>query len=217
MKRLIALFEEYADNAQAPVMEAYMKGVSPFLGIKKPIRARITKDLMKDFLKDEELDPFEFVKLLWSKPYREFHYFAMEYAEKKKLHKRLESIDLFEWMIINKSWWDTVDFIASHLVGKYFKEHPEMEVRKTDEWIVSSNMWLNRTAMIYQIFYKEKTNEEILVKSILNHISSKEFFHRKAMGWALRQYAKVNPTFVKNFVQTNSFSGLTAREALKHF
>lgn len=217
MKRLFALFEEHADKSQAPAMEAYMKGVSPFLGIKKPVRTKITKDVMKEFIADDELNPVEFVKLLWSKPYREFHYFAMEYAEKKKLFKQHDSIALFEWMIAEKSWWDTVDFIATHLVAKYFKEFREEEEKNTDRWISSENMWLNRTAMIYQIFYKEKTNEEILVKAILTHISSKEFFHRKAMGWALRQYAKVNPKFVKNFVQTNEFSGLTVREALKHF
>lgn len=217
LKALITLFEEHADKRQAPAMEAYMKGISPFLGIKKPIRAAVSKELMSTLVKSGDLNDIEFVRSLWLKPYREYHYFAMEFAEKKKLFKQEEAIVLFEWMITTKSWWDTVDFLASHLVAKYFKQHPEREEEIIHRWIDSDHMWLNRSAMIYQIFYGEKTNEERMVRAILTHISSKEFFLRKAMGWALRQHAKVNPLFVRNFVGTHEFSGLTIREALKHF
>jgi 3-methyladenine DNA glycosylase AlkD len=216
LKSLVSIFEQHSNKQEAPKMEAYMKGISPFLGIKKPIRAAISKALQKEIIHDSEIDPTILMKSLWQKPYREFHYFAMEYAEKKKIYKNRDSIELIEWLITEKSWWDTVDFLASHLAAKYFKEFPEQKETIINRWILSDNMWLNRSAIIFQIFYKKDTDLDILIKAILQHQDSKEFFIRKAMGWALRQYAHEDPRFVKNFVSTNEFSGLTVREALKH-
>jgi 3-methyladenine DNA glycosylase AlkD len=216
LKSLVSIFEQHSNKQEAPKMEAYMKGISPFLGIKKPIRAAISKALQKEIIQDSEIDPTILMKSLWQKPYREFHYFAMEYAEKKKIYKNRESIELIEWLITEKSWWDTVDFLASHLAAKYFKEFPDQKQTIINRWILSDNMWLNRSAIIFQIFYKKDTDLDILIKANLQHEDSKEFFIRKAMGWALRQYAHEDPRFVKNFVSTNEFSGLTVREALKH-
>jgi 3-methyladenine DNA glycosylase AlkD len=213
--KLKEIYAKAANPAIAIGMKAYMKGLFPFYGIKKPIRAALTKDLMKEIVSDKEIDSEALIKDLWKEQEREFHYFAMELALKKKLYLKKESLELFEFMILNQSWWDSVDFIAAHHVGKYMTQFPEQKEKEIMRFINHPNMWMNRTAMIFQLFYKEKTDTDLLLASILTHIDSKEFFHRKAMGWALRQYSKTDANFVIQTINAHKFSGLTEREAMK--
>jgi len=210
------IYHPLRNNTEAAAMAAYMKNHFDFLGIKKPIRAAAHKAFMSELVKEKVFESTAFIEILWNQPEREYHYFAMEFAEKKKIFKDKDTIDFIEWLIINQSWWDSVDTIATHLVGKYFLTFPNQVSKVVPRWIVSENMWLNRVAIIYQLAYKEKTNVDVLVSAILPHEFSKEFFHRKAIGWALRQYARTDKKFVEDFVKSRSFSGLTVREALKH-
>ena len=213
--KLKEIYANAANPAIAKGMEAYMKGLFPFYGIKKPIRAALTKVLMKELISNKEIDSEGFIKMLWKEQERELHYFAMEFALKKKLYLKKESLELFEFMILHHSWWDSVDFIAAHLVGKYMTQFPEEKEEEIMRFINHPNMWMNRTSMIFQLFYKEKTDTDLLLAAILTHIDSKEFFHRKAMGWALRQYSKTDANFVIQTVNAHKFSGLTAREATR--
>ena len=215
VRKIKEIYANAANPTIAKGMEAYMKGLFPFYGIKKPIRAALTKDFMKELVSNKEIDSESFIKSLWKEQERELHYFAMEFALKKKLYLKKESLKLFEFMILHHSWWDSVDFIAAHLVGKYMTQFPEQKETEIMRFIDHPNMWMNRTAMIFQLFYKEKTDTDLLLASILTHINSKEFFHRKAMGWALRQYSKTDANFVVQTVNAHKFSGLTEREALK--
>ena len=127
-----------------------------------------------------------------------------------------EFIELFEELIVNKSWWDTVDYIASTLVGYYFEKWPKHKNKKAKQWARDKNLWLNRTAIIFQLKYKENTDLDLLFETILLHVHSKEFFLQKAIGWALRQYAYTDMLQVKKFVATQDLKPLSIREALKH-
>jgi len=121
----------------------------------------------------------------------------------------------YQFLIINKSWWDTVDYIASNLVGPYFRIYPEKIAPVTSHWMESRNMWLQRTCLLFQLKYRGDTDTGLLTGFIEQLKDSKEFFIRKAIGWSLREYSKTNPEFVISFVRNNHLSGLSEREALK--
>jgi 3-methyladenine DNA glycosylase AlkD len=155
-------------------------------------------------------------KELFAMPQREFHYCAIELLIANKKNWTAELIDLFELMIVNNSWWDTVDYVSSHLVAPYFKKFNQEKNKITKRWNQSDNMWLQRVSIIFQNKYKKETNEKLLTDYIVRHTDSKEFFIRKAIGWALREYAYTNSDFVIEFVQTHDMSNLSKREALKN-
>lgn len=125
-------------------------------------------------------------------------------------------ISIIEKIIITNSWWDTVDVIAKYLVGGYLKQYPQVRETVIGNFSSSDNMWLNRTAILFQLGYKKDTDKVILFRECDKHKGNKEFFIRKAIGWALREYAKANPEAVKVFVKTARLSPLSEREALKN-
>lgn len=217
IEQIAAEFEHRANPQMAEKMAQYMRNLFPFYGIQKPDRVIALRPLMKELVKVSTMENIEVIaQTLWNKPQREFQYICIEYLEKVLKHWQVGSIRFFENLIVTKSWWDSVDFIASHLVGKYFLQYGWELPDIIDEWNSSDNFWLNRTAIIFQLSYKEKTDIEILTKVIETHIESKEFFIQKAIGWALRQYAYTNPEFVVSFVQNHKLAPLSKREALKN-
>jgi 3-methyladenine DNA glycosylase AlkD len=155
------------------------------------------------------------VKELWDLPQREFQYFATELmaAHRKEWAKDIH--ELAEYMIVRKSWWDTVDHIATDITGPYFKLFPSSIASVTKKWNRSSDIWLQRSSIMFQKAYREKTDTELLSTYILHCKDSKEFFIQKAIGWALREYSKTNAAWVKQFVKSNKLAPLSAREALK--
>jgi len=209
-------FRKYANAENAAGAKAYMRDQFDYFGLSTPVR----RDVQKTFHAQNELPPFEalesLVKKCWKKDERELQYFVMELCEKYKKQFTKEDIPLFEFMITNKSWWDTVDFIAPKLVAALFLTHPELAAPTTARWIKSKNIWLMRAALIYQNLYKKKTNEELLFKLIRQSSDHPDFFIRKGIGWALRQYARTNPAAVKKFVKENTLSPLSAQQAMKH-
>ena len=212
---IIQVFKSSANPENASPMKAYMKNKFEYLGIKSPER----RDLSKSFLTKASLPPAEqlwpVIRQFWGQPEREFQYFAMELTE--KYHKVVEKdwIDHYEFLITNKSWWDTVDFIAATLVGHYFKKFPEQIHAITDNWMQSGNMWLQRTCLIFQLKYRTDTDTQLLSSFILPLAGSKEFFIAKAIGWALREYSKSNPDWVMDFVNNNALQPLSNREATR--
>jgi 3-methyladenine DNA glycosylase AlkD len=196
-------------------MKAYMRGQYEYFGIASPERRIIFAEHKKKYglIPGDILN--ETVKACWQASEREYQYFAMEMLNKVSKKSNPEIIQLYEYMISEKSWWDTIDFIAANLVGSYFKKYPELINSKTAEWMDSDNMWLQRTCLIFQLKYKGQLDTELMESFILKLKDSKQFFIRKAIGWILREYSKTNPEYVKNFVQNNSLSGLSHVEALK--
>lgn len=210
------LLRTYKNEEKQPWMVKYMKNLFPFIGVPSPQRNEALKIFMKEFSPKNRKELIQWVELLWIAPEREFQYIGMEFFFKfRKLWESQDS-QFIEYLIVSKSWWDSVDFIAASIVGEYFKRFPNMFEPCMEAWISNSNMWLNRTAMICQLKYRKNTNTDWLVKSILPHTESKEFFHQKAIGWALRQYAKTDADWVKKFVNETELKPLSKREALKH-
>jgi len=208
-------FENNADPAKALQMKAYMRGQYEYFGIASPERKIIFAEHKKQYglIPGEYLN--ETVKICWQAPEREYQYFAMEMLNKVSKKCKPESIHLYEYLITEKSWWDTIDYIAANLVGSYFKKYPEVIHSKTTEWMDSENIWLQRTCLIFQLKYKNQLDTKLMEAFIFRLKDSKQFFIRKAIGWILREYSKTNQEYVKNFVQNNSLSGLSRTEALK--
>jgi 3-methyladenine DNA glycosylase AlkD len=201
---------------EAEAMSAYMKDHFPFLGIKTPKRTALTRDFIKanGLPSREELS--QVVRELWALPEREFAYSAMFLMERMRKQLVADDLALIEELIVTKPWWDTVDLLASHLVGHLLALHPELIEAQTDQWMQSGDLWLQRTCLLFQLGYKAKTDEPLLFSFIKRLKDSKEFFIRKAIGWALREYGKTNPESVRQFVAQTELSPLSAREALKH-
>lgn len=211
---------EFNSNASSEIAQgqkAYMKGQYDYFGIKTPIRKEIQKPyLIKNKLPEID-DAIEIMKQCFNDEHREMQYFGMELMIKYQNKLRKEDIKWIEWMILTKSWWDTVDLTATKLAGSYFKLHPEMIEPKTKEWMKSGNMWLQRTALLFQLKYKEHTDTKLLNKLIVGLLGSKEFFINKAIGWILREYGKTNPEWVIEFVKSheNKLANLSKKEALR--
>jgi 3-methyladenine DNA glycosylase AlkD len=145
---------------------------------------------------------------------REGIYSAIEFAEKAHKHWEEEAIDFLTKLILHRSWWDTVDAIAP-LIGIYFEKFPEKRDAYIAQWMESGNFWLWRICLLFQKRYKQDTDEQLLYALCVKLAGEKEFFIRKGMGWALREYSYVNPESVRDFVEKSPLSALTKKEALK--
>lgn len=208
-------FSTHANPKKATPMKRYMLDKFDFLGIQAKQRQELQRAFMKkDTLPNPEEIPV-IIKELWALPEREYQYFAMELLEKYLKNTDETIVSLFEYMIVTKSWWDTVDRIASRLVGFYFQRHTELIEPYTEKWMYYGNMWLQRTALLFQLKYKKDTDTGLLFSYIKALADSEEFFIRKAIGWILREYSKTNPVAVKQFVASASLAPLSKREALK--
>ncbi len=216
IKELYLLFEEYSNTENAVGMENYMKNNFKFLGIKKPLREELSKPWIKKII----LTQFEEIPLickqLWEMYEREFQYVALELLKKYISNAKIECIKEIEFLICNKSWWDTVDLLATNISAEYFRLYPEKKLEYIDKWNSSNNIWLNRSAILFQLKYKKRTDFELLKAIISTHKTSKEFFIQKAIGWSLREYAKTNKEAVLEFIETYPIMPLSKREALKH-
>jgi 3-methyladenine DNA glycosylase AlkD len=211
------LYEQNANPAQAAPMSRYMHDQFEYLGIKSPQSAA----LMKEFIKEHGLPLMaqldEISRDLWSLPQREFQYAAMSLIGKFEKKIEPDFITTIEYLLVTKSWWDTVDALASHAVGSQFKHFPEVREKYLKRWRKSDNFWLRRTTLLFQLSYKKETNFDLMCELIKENLGSDEFFINKAIGWALRQYAHTNPTPVKKFVKaTKELHPLSRREALKN-
>lgn len=210
----------YAKNASphnAISMEKYMKNLFPFFGLKTDLRRAVLKTAWASHKNEVKQNVREIALVLYTKPQREYHYTAIEIVikELKKDFKK-DDIKLIEELVITHSWWDSVDTIAKYLVGGYLQSFPEETDTIISRFSNSGNMWLNRCAILFQLGYKQNTNAKLLFAQCEKHRHSKEFFIQKAIGWALREYAKTCPDDVKNFVAIAGLKPLSTREALKN-
>ena len=195
--------------------KAYMRNQFEFFGLKAPVRRTISKP----FLDKNHLPPKEhlhkIIKELWQKPEREFQLFGQELVFKYVKEFEKSDMALFEFMIAQKSWWDSVDFIAANILGAYLKKFPEDISKYVNKWLESGNIWLQRSAILFQLKYKLDLDTEILHYCIQHLTGSKEFFINKAIGWILREYSKTNPKWVQNYVAKHQLHPLSQREALR--
>lgn len=213
---LKTLFEQNANPVQAAPMKKYMRDQFEYLGIKTPQNAALQKEFYKQNGLPQFSDLDEILRGLWSLPQREFQYVGMGLLGKFEKQLPAEFIDTVEYLIVTKSWWDTVDLIASHSVGTQFKRFPKVREKSLKKWRKSKNLWLRRTAILFQLGYKKETDFALLTEIICENLNSDEFFINKAIGWALRQYAYTDPIAVKKFVKATPLHPLSRREAMKH-
>ncbi|MEG7845603.1 DNA alkylation repair protein [Bacillus mobilis] len=209
-------FIAHKNLEKAEPMARYMKNHFPFLGIQTPERRQLLKDIIQIHTLPDPKDFQIIVRELWDLPEREFQAVALDIMQKYKKHINETHIPFLEELIVTKSWWDSVDSIVPTFLGNIFLKHPELISAYIPKWIASDNIWLQRAAILFQLKYKQKMDEELLFWIIGQLHSSKEFFIQKAIGWVLREYAKTKPDVVWEYVQNNELAPLSKREAIKH-
>lgn len=201
-----------ADPERAVPMRAYMKEVAPFLGIPKPQR----EAAMKVFGLPPVDKTVASCRELYALPEREFHYIATWVLRKHAPKLPPEALTDLKWFVQTHSWWDTVDELTK-AVGGVIRTHAFL-APTLEEWVHDDDFWVQRAAILHQLGFGDRTDTERLFRLCLAQASNKEFFIRKAIGWALRDYAWTNPESVRAFVDQHrsEFSPLTIREALKN-
>ena len=194
-----------------------MKTSAPFYGVPKPAREEISRELRRRFSIANQKEYERAVLGLWELPHREEKYFAIDVARSWREFIVPASMPLYRRMIEEGAWWDTVDEIAVHLVGAVLMAHRKEIAPMMDRWIADADLWIRRAAIISQLKHKDKTDHVRLFRYSLAQAADKEFFIRKAIGWALRQYAYSAPARVSDFLARNrhKLSPLTYREAAR--
>lgn len=206
-----------SNRENAIPMENYMKNNFSFLGIKTEERRAIFKENYEKYKSEIKANFRTIAWELFNKNEREFHQCAIDLLVKEfKKNYVLEDIKLIENLIITNSWWDSVDVVAKYLLGGYLQQFPNETYDIIERFSNSENMWLNRSAIIFQLSYKEKTNFDLLKSECEKHKESKEFFIQKAIGWALRDYSRFNPSGVSEYVNSTNLKPLSLREALRN-
>jgi 3-methyladenine DNA glycosylase AlkD len=207
-----------ADPSKAAPMAAYMKTDMAFFGVPSPLRVPIARAMKERFSPGDAKQYRDNVLSLWNLDHREEKYLAIGYALTFKKQVTFDQVDLYQQMIVQGAWWDLVDEIAINVVGKVVLDDRERMRPMLETWIDHEDLWLRRTAIICQIKHKAETDHAMLFSFSLRRAHEKEFFIRKAIGWALREYAKVEPDAVRSFLNQHGdrLSGLSKREASKH-
>ncbi len=207
---------EAGDPDNAAQMAAYMKDHFPFAGVKTPERRAIAKEVLgRTRPSPDEL--LEFAEACWALPEREMQ---MVGADELRRHARIltpDHLPAVRRFVVDKAWWDSVDVLAIHVVGPMVRDHRELGA-EMDRWIDDPDLWVARTAILHQLLWKHETDTDRLADHVDRRADDTEFFIRKALGWALRQYARTDPGWVAALVDQHRhrLSGLTIREATKH-
>ncbi|WP_252776387.1 DNA alkylation repair protein [Flavobacterium sp. NRK F10] len=214
IEQLTAIFYSHSNPEKRLKMENYMKNNFPFLGIQTPVRSKLQKPFLQRFKSEKKIN-WDWVQSLWDLKEREFQYSALDYLITKKKHLTPADLNQLKYLIITKSWWDSVDLIASHLIGFIVRNYPEVK-QDVLQWSASENIWLKRTGIICQLKFKQETDTLFLSQAITKNLNSNEFFINKAIGWALREYSKCNPQWVSEFIENHPLSSLSKKEAGKY-
>ena len=214
VEELVKELKALANPDDAVAMKAYMKNKFEFLGVKTPARRKLTKAFFKQHT-DSVID-WNFINEAWKNPYRELQYTALDYLEIRKKLLTPSDLPRLKKLAQTKSWWDTIDFL-DRLVGSIIARFPETK-EIIVAWSCDEDIWLRRLAIDYQLLRKEKTDTELLEKILVNNLGQTEFFINKAIGWALRDYSKTNPDWVRDFIERNraAMAALSIREGSKY-
>ena len=212
---LITDLEENRNELLAESMSKYMQDKFRFLGVRGATRTEIYKKYFPDARKTKTID-WDFVENCWNKEEREFQYVVVYYLKAMQKFLKREDISRLKYLIVTKSWWDTVDLLAK-VVGSLvirIEGYDQMMI----EWSKDSNIWLKRVAILYQLSLKEEVDKQVLERVLINNLGDSEFFINKAIGWALRDYSKFNPEWAREFIEKNKngMANLSLREASKY-
>lgn len=209
-------FNKNRNPENAIPMAKYMKNLFSFYGIKSEERRAIFKEVCKANKDELNINSRKIAWELFNKEFRELQYCGIEILIKNlKNNYQKDDIKLIEKLLVTNSWWDSVDTISKNILGQYLIEFPEETEKVIEQFSNSNTMWLNRSAIIFQLGYKKNTNYELLFSECEKNSKSKEFFIQKAIGWALREYGRTNPNLVINFVNATQLKPLSKKEALR--
>jgi 3-methyladenine DNA glycosylase AlkD len=221
LRRVRRKLRSIADPAKAPLMRAYMKSAMPYHGVQAPLLRNCCRSL---FLDEEFATAAVWrrsVLELWrGARYREERYVAIALTGDKRAAAFQDPrlLPLYEEIVVTGAWWDYVDEVASRRIGPILKKYPAPMGKEMLAWSKSENIWKRRTSILCQLRFKRDTDLDLLYACIEPSILSKEFFLRKGIGWALRQYAWTDAAEVRRYVRRNRdrLSALSIREAQKY-
>jgi 3-methyladenine DNA glycosylase AlkD len=199
-----AALRPLADPVRAAGMSAYMRGRFPFLGLATPARCAAVKEVLRG---SRGAVSRELVEQCWAAEEREFQYVACDHLRDAPLGPG--DVGWLRSLVVRKSWWDTIDSLAKP-VGRAATEE------QMRAWAVDGDLWVRRVAILHQLGRRADTDEALLAEIIVANLGSGEFFIDKAIGWALREYAKTAPGWVRDFLETQEVSALTRREGSKY-
>jgi 3-methyladenine DNA glycosylase AlkD len=214
--RVLAAFAPAADSAAAAPMARYMRDQFPFLGIGTQPRRALQRSVFGRRRPDHD-ELLATAAALWDQPEREYQYAACDLLVRNATQLSAADLTVVERLVTTKSWWDTVDVLAINVVGPVVLADRSSADPTMDEWVRSDDLWLARSAILHQNKWKADTDETRLFAMCLARADERDFFIRKAIGWALREYSRTAPDAVRAFVASNEgeLSALTRREALK--
>ena len=221
-----AALAEVGDPERAAQQQAYMKSELPYVGLGAPALKTLLRPILADHrFADRAQWEAAALELFEDATHREEWYAAVALLRHRSYApwRDPDLLPLLEELVRLGAWWDVVDEIAGHLVGHVLLDHRAAATPVIDVWALDpESMWVRRTAMLAQLRHAEVTDtdllERVLVANLDDTAYGREFFIRKALGWALRQHARRDPGWVRTFVGTHAdrLSGLSRREALKH-
>jgi len=217
MARLVPAFRAAADPVAAGPMRAYMRDQFAYLGLRAPQQRALARTVLAGLPVPTEADLRAVALACWDLPEREFQYFAGDWLRRHAGSCSAGFLDTVHYLITTKPWWDTVDTLAAHVVGPLAARYPTV-VSTMDAWAIDDHPWLVRTAILHQLTFRSGTDADRLFGYCAAQAGHPDFFIRKAIGWALREYSKTDAAAVRAFVDAHrgQLSGLSIREALKH-
>ena len=213
---LITELENNRNELLAESMEKYMRDKFSFLGIRGPKRTELFKKYFPTARKTKEID-WNFIETCWNKEEREFQYAVVYYLKAMQKFLKKGDISKLKYLVVTKSWWDTVDLL-SKIIGDVVNRNKELKTLMLEWSKKENNIWLRRVAILHQLSFKENVDKLLLETILEDNLSNGEFFINKAIGWALRDYSKVNPEWVRKFIEKNrnEMANLSLREASKY-
>lgn len=213
---LITELENNRNELLAESMEKYMRDKFSFLGIRGPKRTELFKKYFPTARKTKEID-WNFIETCWNKEEREFQYAVVYYLKAMQKFLKKGDISKLKYLVVTKSWWDTVDLL-SKIIGDVVNRNKELKTLMLEWSKKENNIWLRRVAILHQLSFKENVDKLLLETILEDNLSDGEFFINKAIGWALRDYSKVNPKWVRKFIEKNrnEMANLSLREASKY-
>jgi 3-methyladenine DNA glycosylase AlkD len=223
VSQLTEFFEPFRNTKRAQTASAYMRDQFPFIGMRTEIRRSAQKSwidslkTLEDRTPDSYRDRWLIIRALWEKEERDYQHVAIDLLNSwpKKFFFEDDAIEL-EWILNQKSWWDSIDSIASNYLGKWALVFPEKARETFEKWRYHESFWLQRSCLIYQLKYKDEVDSAYLENLIQQMNDNKEFFIQKAIGWSLRQLSKYKPEEVVQILSNNPIKGLALREASKY-
>ena len=206
--------KEVANPEDAIHMKAYMKDQFEFLGVKTPVRRKLSKVFFKK--NSSPAIDWKFIHQAWENPYREMQYVVLDYLQLKQKALTPSDLPKIKKLAQTKPWWDTIDFLCRS-VGFICLHYPETK-KFVLEWSRDEDFWLRRIAIEHQLLQKEETDVQLLEQILINNLNQTEFFINKAIGWALRDYSKTNPDWVLEFIEKykDKLSKLSIKEGSKY-